>query len=59
MKAGNGTKMEGERNLEDNWVFASLWKNCNVVQDWCFMRAGLMQSNSSGIFMTFVKGIYT
>lgn len=52
-------RMEGERNLEDNGVFASLWKNCNVVQDWCFMRVGLMQSNSSGIFVTFVKGIYT
>lgn len=52
-------RMEGERNLEDNGVFASLWKNCNVVQDWCFMRVGLMQSNSRGMFVTFVKGIYT
>lgn len=36
MKAGDGTqngRIERERNLEDNGLFASLWKNCNVVQD--------------------------
>lgn len=41
-------KIEGQRKLEDNWMFSRLWKNYSVVQDCCLMRVGLVHNNYSG-----------
>lgn len=52
-------RMEGERKLEDNWVFSSLWKNRSIVEDYSVLgELDPCKVISSGVIMTFVKGTY-